>query len=147
MKGKKTSPEMVEKIKLCIASGMSYADTSRLLGIGDTTAYMVMKKINSDPKQKEEFEELKVKKKKEMQEQASKEFDATMKESFERLFNRSVEVIDEAMDKNLVSPRDAITILGTTFDKRQVLQGKTTSNVGIVDYEKLMQEINKGNEY
>ena len=147
MKGSTTPPEIVEKIKLCRAIGMSYSETARFVGgIPDNTVFTVMKKIMSDPEKKKEFEELKERKKKELEEQANQEFDKTMKESFENLFTRSINVINKAIDEDKLSPRDATILMGTTFDKRQVLTGGKTANVG-VSFEQLLEEVNKGNEY
>ena len=146
-KGVATPPEVIEKIKLCRAIGMSLSETAKFVGgIPDNTVFTVMKRILSDPEQAKEFEELKARKKKELQEQADKEFNETMKESFESLFNRSVKVIHKAIDNDKLSPRDAVAVMGTTFDKRQVLTGGKTANIG-VSYEEIMKEINKGNEY
>ena len=146
-KGVATSPEVIEKIKLCRAIGMSLSETAKFVGgIPDNTVFTVMKRILSDPEQAREFEELKERKKKEFQEQANKEFDETMKESFESLFNRSVKVIHKAIDEDKLSARDAVTIMGTTFDKRQVLTGGKTANIG-VSYDEILREIQKGDEY
>lgn len=146
-KGQNTTPEIVEKIKLCKATGMTDPETARACGgIPTNTVYTVMKRIKSDPKQAEEFERLKARKKKELQEKAEKDFDKTMKVKLENLFNRSVEVINEAIDNQQLTPRDAVTIMGTTFDKRQVLTGGKTANIG-VSYEEILREIQKGDEY
>ena len=146
-KGVATPPEVVEKIKLCRAIGMSLTETAKFCGgIPDNTVFTVMKKILSDPVKAKEFEQLKAQKKKEFQEQANKEFNETMKESFENLFSRSVKVINKAIDEDKLSPHDAVVIMGTTFDKRQILTGGKTANVGLT-YEEVMQEINKGKEF
>lgn len=146
-KGVATPPEVIEKIKLCRAIGMSLSETAKFVGgIPDNTVFTVMKRILSDPEQAKEFEELKERKKKELQEQANKEFDETMKESFESLFQRSVKVIHKAIDNDKLSPRDAVAVMGTTFDKRQILTGGKTARVGL-SFEEVLKEINKGNEY
>ena len=146
-KGVATSPEIIEKIKLCRAIGMSLSETAKFVGgIPDNTVFTVMKRILSDPEQAKEFEELKARKKKEFQEQANKEFDESMKESFESLFTRSVKDIHKAIDEDKLSPRDAVTILGTTFDKRQVMTGGKTANVNI-RFEEVLKKINEGKEY
>ena len=146
-KGVATPPEVVEKIKLCRAIGMSLSETAKFVGgIPDNTVFTVMKRILSDPEQAKEFEELKARKKKELQEQANREFDETMKESFESLFQRSVKVIHKAIDNDKLSPRDAVAVMGTTFDKRQILTGGKTASVGL-SFDEVLKEINKGNEY
>ena len=145
-KGSTTPPEIVEKIKLCRAIGMSYMGTARACGIGDTTVHAVMGRIMKNPKTKEEFEKLCEDKQKELREQANKDFDALMKYEFEMLFKKSVSVINKAIDENKLSPRDAVTVMGTTFDKRQVLTGGKTANIGL-SYDEVMKAINKGNEY
>ncbi len=146
-KGVATPPEVIEKIKLCRAIGMSLSETAKFVGgIPDNTVFTVMKRILSDPEQAKEFEELKERKKKELQEQANREFDETMKESFESLFQRSVKVIHKAIDNDKLSPRDAVAVMGTTFDKRQILTGGKTASVGL-SFDEVLKEINKGNEY
>ncbi len=146
-KGVATPPEVVEKIKLCRAIGMSLSETAKFVGgIPDNTVFTVMKRILSDPEQAKEFEELKARKKKELQEEANREFDETMKESFESLFQRSVKVIHKAIDNDKLSPRDAVAVMGTTFDKRQILTGGKTASVGL-SFDEVLKEINKGNEY
>ncbi len=146
-KGVATPPEVIEKIKLCRAIGMSLSETAKFVGgIPDNTVFTVMKRILSDPEQAKEFEELKARKKKELQEEANREFDETMKESFESLFQRSVKVIHKAIDNDKLSPRDAVAVMGTTFDKRQILTGGKTASVGL-SFDEVLKEINKGNEY
>ena len=146
-KGVATPPEVIEKIKLCRAIGMSLSETAKFVGgIPDNTVFTVMKRILSDPEQAKEFEELKTRKKKELQEEANREFDETMKESFESLFQRSVKVIHKAIDNDKLSPRDAVAVMGTTFDKRQILTGGKTANIG-VSYDEVLKAINKGDEY
>lgn len=146
-KGVATPPEVIEKIKLCRAIGMSLSETAKFVGgIPDNTVFTVMKRILSDPEQAKEFEELKERKKKELQEEANREFDETMKESFESLFQRSVKVIHKAIDNDKLSPRDAVAVMGTTFDKRQILTGGKTVSVGL-SFDEVLKEINKGNEY
>ena len=145
-KGASTTPEIVEKIKLCRAIGMSYAETGRFVGVPDNTVFTIMKRITSDPKLNKEFEELKERKKKEFQEKPNKEFDEAVKTSFETLFNRSVKVINKAIDEDKLSPHDAVVVMGTTFDKRQILTGGKTASVGL-SFDEVLKEINKGNEY
>ena len=146
-KGVATPPEVVEKIKLCRAIGMSLSETANFVGgIQYNNVFTVMKRILSDPEQAKEFEELKARKKKELQEEADKEFSETMKESFESLFHRSVKVIHKAIDNDKLSPRDAVAVMGTTFDKRQILTGGKTASVGL-SFDEVLKEINKGNEY
>lgn len=144
--GQKISPEIVEKIKVCLASGMSKAETSRVNGVAESTVFNIEKKILANEDERAKFEELKVKKKKELEEKASKDFDKMMKKSFEELFEGSVRVIKKAFDEEKLTPREAVTILGTTFDKRQVMTGGKTANVGL-SFEDVLSEINKGEQY
>lgn len=145
-KGKKIPPEVVEKVIVCVASGMSYLETSRVNGVADSSVHKIMERVYSDEKEKARFESLKEKKKKEMEEQANSDFDKMMKESFEELFQGSVKVIKRAIDEDKLTPREAVTILGTTFDKRQVMTGGKTANVGL-SFEDVLGEINKGEQY
>ncbi len=145
-KGKKIPPEVVEKVIVCVASGMSYLETSRVNGVADSSVHKIMERVYSDEKEKARFESLKEKKKKEMEEQANSDFDKMMKASFEELFQGSVKVIKRAIDEDKLTPREAVTILGTTFDKRQVMTGGKTANVGL-SFEDVLVEINKGEQY
>lgn len=145
-KGKVTPPEVVEKIKLCVACGISYMETSRVCGVADSTVHAIMKRINENEDEKVAFEKLKEQKQREFQEKANADFDVMMKDTFEKLMTRSAKVIDKAIDENKLTPSDAIKIVGITFDKRQVMTGGKTANIG-VSYEEVLKEIQKGDEY
>lgn len=145
-KGKAIPPEVVEKVIVCVASGMSYLETSRVNRIADSSVHKIMERVFADEKETQRFEKLKEKKKKEIEEKANKDFDKMMKKSFEELFEGSVRVIKKAIDEEKLTPREAVTILGTTFDKRQVMSGGKTANIGL-SFEEVLNEINKGNEF
>ncbi len=146
MRGKALPPEVVEKIKVCVASGMSYLETSRVNGVADSTVHDVMNRVFADKEETKRFEKLREKKKREIEKKANDDFDKMMKKSFEELFEGSVKVIKRAINEEKLTPREAVTILGTTFDKRQVMTGGKTANVGL-SFEDVMKEINKGSEY
>lgn len=146
MKGQKTDVEVVEKIKCLMASGKTQSETARLCGIADNTVKNIMNKLLSTEEGKQEFAKLQKEKKKQLQEEVDKEFKKTMKESFERLFNKSIRVIDKAIDENTLSPREAITLMGTTFDKHNLMAGGKTANVNI-SFDEVLEKINEGNEY
>ena len=146
MKGQRTDVRAVEKVKHLMATGISQSECAKLCGLSDSTIYGIMRKWLSTEEGKAEYEKLKEEKKKKLQEHTEKEFEKTMKESFERLFNKSVKVIDKAIDEDKISPRDAITVMGTTFDKRQIMTGKSTQNINL-NFEDLLEKINEGNEY
>lgn len=145
-KGKVTPPEVVEKIKVCVASGMSYLETARINGVADSTVHAIMKRVFSDEKQTKRFEKLKEQKQSEMQSKANKDFDAMMKKNFETLMERSVGVINSAIDNNTLTPSDAIKIVGITFDKRQIMSGGKTQNIGL-SYDEVLKKINEGSEF
>lgn len=147
-KGKALPPEVVEQIKVSIASGMNYTQTANELQVPVNTISTIMKRIREDEELSKEFEELKAKKKKEMQAQAEKDFDKKMNESFKRLFEKSMQVIEEGFEEKLVTPKDAMIILGTSFDKRRLLMGQKTSDVAVqVSYEEVLKKINEGSEF
>ena len=146
MRGKALPPEVVEKIKVCVASGMSYLETSRVNGVADSTVHDVMNRVFADKEETKRFEKLREKKKREIEKKANDDFDKMMKKSFEELFEGSVKVIKRAINEEKLTPREAVTILGTTFDKRQVMTGGKTANVGL-SFDEVMKEINKGSEY
>ena len=146
MRGKALPPEVVEKIKVCVASGMSYLETSRVNGVADSTVHDVMNRVFADKEETKRFEKLREKKKKEIEKKANDDFDKMMKKNFEELFEGSVKVIKRAINEEKLTPREAVSILGVTFDKRQVMTGGKTANVGL-SFEDVMKEINKGSEY
>ncbi len=146
MKGQKTDVEVVEKIKHLMASGKTQRETARLCGVADSTVYKTLNKLLSTEEGRKEYESLEKEKKKKLQEEADKEFNKTMKQSFERLFNKSVKVIDKAIDDNTLSAREAITLMGTTFDKHNLMGGGKTANVNI-SFDEVLEKINEGNEY
>lgn len=146
MKGQKTDVAVIEKIKHLMASGKTQSETARLCGVSDNTVCNAMKKLLSTEEGKEEFARLEKEKKKKLLEHTEKEFEKTMKESFKRLFNKSVKVIDKAIDENILSPREAITLMGTTFDKHNLMGGGRTANVNI-SFDEVLEKINEGNEY
>ena len=146
MKGKATPPEVIEKIKVAIAMGYSEMEVGRQCGVANTTVHTIMDRIYKDEVENKKFEELRKQKQEEMQRKASEDFDKQMNETFEDLFEKAKTVISNAYEQGVLSPRDALTLLGVSFDKRQLLKGKSTSNVS-VSFDDILKEINKGNEF
>ena len=146
MRNRAIPPEVVEKIIVCKASGMTNVDTARKNGVAESSVRAIMARVHADENESKRFAKLCEQKKKDLEKQANDDFDKMMKKSFEELFEGSVKVIKRAINEEKLTPREAVTILGTTFDKRQVMTGGKTANVGL-SFEDVMKEINKGSEY
>lgn len=146
MKGKKTPTAIKEKVILCRASGMSWSEIAKECEMAETTAFCIMEKYLSDENNAKEFEELKERKKREYKAQAEEDFNRTMKKTLETLFTKSAERVNKALDDGSITTKEALTALGISFDKRQIVTGGATQNVNL-KFEDLLEKINEGNEY
>lgn len=73
-----------------------------------------------------------------IREEKKPEYDAM----FSRLIETSAQVIEKQLKKGNVKARDAATIMGISFDKRQILNNQPTnisSNIGSKELDKLRQ--------
>ena len=61
-----------------------------------------------------------------LREEKKDEFDA----GFTRIIDKTIKTIENQLDSGEVKARDAATIMGITFDKRQVLNNQPTSITG-----------------
>ena len=116
MRGKKTSPEDIYRVMTSYAITNNYNETARNLGMAVAT----VKNIVDDNKNSEEFERLRIEKRDEFSEKASRIIDLLL----ERVEN---EVLSEDKDIPL---NHLTTALGTLYDKRALSKGEMTQNVG-----------------
>ena len=114
-KGKKTPPEVIYQVMVSYAITKNNMETSRQLGIPEST----VRKIVEDNKDKDEFKKL--------CEEKTNEF----AEKTTRIINELLERIEEeVLDKEKDIPFNHLTIgLGTMFDKRALAQGDSTQNI------------------
>lgn len=75
-----------------------------------------------------------------IRQEKKQEFDS----GFSRIIEKSMKSIESQLDADTVSARDAATIMGITFDKRQVLNNRPTNISGkALDINKLQGEFSK----
>ena len=126
-RGKKTEPEMIYKVMVSYAITRNNMETSRQLGIPEST----VRKIVEDNKNSDEFRKLCEEKQGEFAEKTSAIID--------KLLDRiTKEVDDEEKDIPL---HHLTTALGTVYDKRALSKGEMTQNLGFAtnfDLDKLM---------
>ncbi len=126
-KGKKTSPEDVYRVMVSYAITKNNMETSRQLGIPEST----VRKIVEDNKDKDEFKKL--------CEEKCEEFAERTSAIIDKLLDRiTKEVDDEEKDIPL---HHLTTALGTVYDKRALSRGEMTQNLGFatnLDLDKLI---------
>ena len=115
-KGKKTKPEDVYRVMVSWAITHNNMETSRQLGIPEST----VRKIVEDNKDKDEFKKLCEEKTSEFAEKTTKIIDMLL----ERLEN---EVLDEEKE---IPINHLTTAIGTLYDKRALSKGEMTQNLG-----------------
>lgn len=126
-KGKKTSPEDIYRVMVSYAITKNNMETSRQLGIPEST----VRKIVEDNKDKDEFKKLCEEKENEFAEKTSRIIDKLLA----RIEN---EVLDEEKDIPL---NHLTTAMGTLYDKRALSKGEMTQNFNFAtnfDIDKLM---------
>ena len=127
-KGKKTPPEVKYQIMLSWAVTDNFAETARELGLPVKTVEKVVK----DNRDKDEFKVLLREKRELMVEDATR----IMQKALKRL---EADIDDEEKD---IPVNQLTTVFGTLFDKRALMEGKSTVNVGLMsreDVEKLAE--------
>ena len=126
-RGKKTKPEDVYRVMVSYAITRNNMETSRQLGIPEST----VRKIVEDNKDSDEFRKLCEEKQDEFAEKTS----AIIDKLLERI---SKEVADEEKDIPL---NHLTTAMGTLYDKRALSKGEMTQNLGFAtnfDLDKLV---------
>ena len=116
-RGKKTSPEVVYKIMTSWAITSNYKETARELELPVTT----VKSIVDNNKDKPEFVKLRNEKKEEFSECAS------------RIINKALLRLERDIDdeKKNIPANHLTTVIGTLFDKKALIEGKSTNNITI----------------
>lgn len=127
-RGQKTPPEVKYQIMLSWAVTDNFAETARELGLPVKTVEKVVK----DNRDKDEFKVLLKEKRDEMVENATRIMSKTLK----RL---EADIDNEEKD---IPVNHLTTVFGTLFDKRALMEGKSTVNVSLVgdaDVDKLAE--------
>lgn len=127
-RGQKTPPEVKYQIMLSWAVTDNFAETARELNLPVKTVEKVVK----DNRDKEEFKVLLKEKREEMAEYATRIMQKTLKR-----LEKNID--DEEKD---IPVNHLTTVYGTLFDKRALMEGKSTVNVGLVgdaDIDKLAE--------
>lgn len=166
-RGKKTDNETIYKVMISMFSTNNFCETSRQLNIPATT----VEKIYKDNKDKEEFVKLCAEKKEEFVEKANRIIDKAT-DLLERRLDTALENQDEldeiidqvwSMDNSrefnetkkktivnkigkmqLNSLSEITTAIGTIYDKRNLAEGKATSNTDInIKMNKEVEELSK----
>ena len=116
MRGKKTPPEDIYRVMTSYAVTHNNMETSRQLGIPEST----VRQIVLDNKDKEEFKKLCEEKENEFAEKSSRIIDLIM----ERIENEVLK------DDKEIPLNHLTTAMGTLYDKRALSKGEMTQNVG-----------------
>lgn len=129
-KGKKTDNETIYKIMLSMFSTNNFAETARQLNLPATT----VEKIYKDNKDKEEFVELCAKKRDDFVKKANRIIDKAM--------NRLEQTLDDKEERLAIN--NLSTVIGTLVDKRNLAEGKATTNTDInIKINKEVEELSK----
>jgi len=117
-RGKQLDNQTVYNIMLSYFLTNNYEQTSRELNIPATTVEQIVKK-NKD---KDEFVELRAKKKDDFVEKAT------------MLINKALDRLDGELSNkdNKIPARDLSIISGTLYDKRALSRGEATQNTGVI---------------
>lgn len=116
-RGKKTDNETIYKIMISMFNTNNFNETSRQLNIPVKT----VEKIFKENKDKEEFTKLCMQKKEEFAEKATRIIDKAL--------NRLEKALDDKEEK--IPVNNLSTVIGTLFDKKNLAEGKATSNTDI----------------
>ena len=128
MRGKKTPPEDIYRVMTSYAVTHNNMETSRQLGIPEST----VRQIVLDNKDKEEFKKLCEEKENEFAEKSSRIIDLIM----ERIENEVLK------DDKEIPLNHLTTAMGTLYDKRALSKGEMTQNVGFAtnfDLDKMLE--------
>lgn len=129
-RGKKTDNETIYKIMISMFSTNNFNETSRQLNIPVKT----VEKIYKENKDKEEFAKLYIEKKEEFATKASRLIDKAL--------NRLEQALDDKEEK--IPVNNLSTVIGTLYDKRNLSEGKSTSNTEIsIKMDKKVEELSQ----
>ena len=113
-RGKKTDNETIYKIMISMFSTDNFNETSRQLNIPVKTVETIYKKNI----EKEEFAKLRIEKKEEFADKATRIIDKAL--------NRLEKILDDNNEK--IPTNNLSTVIGTLYDKRALAQGESTVN-------------------
>lgn len=113
-RGKKTDNETIYKIMISMFSTDNFNETSRQLNIPVKTVETIYKKNI----EKEEFAKLRIEKKEEFADKATRIIDKAL--------NRLEKILDN--DEEKIPTNNLSTVIGTLYDKRALAQGESTVN-------------------
>lgn len=116
-RGKKTSPEVVYRVMTSWAITNNYNETARELGM----AVSSVKQIVDSHKENEEFAKLRIEKKEEFADKASRIIDKALKR-----LEKAIEDEEEYIPVNQLT-----TAIGTLYDKRALARGEATENTNV----------------
>lgn len=122
--GQKLTDELKEQIRTNLVLGDNKNDIAKRLGVSWSTVQKIAKEIEEDPVENEKFEKLRDDKKQQL---------------IDSLWNNIVDaaelghsMIKEAKDGKRDIPLGQVsTYLGTLYDKRALMTGGKTANVGM----------------
>ena len=130
MKGKKTDNETIYKVMISMFSTNNFSETARQLKMPITT----VEKIYKDNKDKEQFVKLCKQKTDDFVEKANRILDKAM--------NRLEQTLDNKEERLAIN--NLSTVIGTLVDKRNLAEGKATSNTDInIKMNKEVEELSK----
>ena len=129
-KGKKTDNETIYKIMISMFSTNNFSETARQLKLPEST----VEKIYKENKDKEQFVKLCEEKKEDFIEKANRIIDKAM--------NRLEKALDDNEERFAIN--NLSTVIGTLVDKRNLAEGKATSNTDInIKMNKEVEELSK----
>lgn len=117
-RGKKTSPEVVYQVMTSWAVTNNYNETARELGM----AVSSVKQIVDSHKENEEFAKLRIEKKEEFADKASRIIDKALAR-----LEKAIEDEEEYIPVNQLT-----TAIGTLYDKRALAKGESTNNTKVL---------------
>ena len=130
MKGKKTDNETIYKVMISMFSTNNFSETARQLKMPITT----VEKIYKDNKDKEQFVKPCKQKTDDFVEKANRIIDKAM--------NRLEQTLDNKEERLAIN--NLSTVIGTLVDKRNLAEGKATSNTDInIKMNKEVEELSK----
>lgn len=124
VEGSKYSDKLINKARHLLADGEKVEDVSAALGIPERTLYDWRAKWRDD----EDFAALRAKK------------DEEIDELMNRILAKSLKGLEEKIDNGEANVATLNAIAGTQFDKRQLLRGGNTANVGVKGIEELLKK-------
>lgn len=117
-RGKKTSPEVIYQVMVSWATTNNYNETARELGM----AVSSVKQIVDAHKDEEEFAKLRIEKREEFADTAT------------RIISKALKRLENAIenDEEYIPVNQLTTAIGTLYDKRALAKGESTNNTKVL---------------